>query len=88
MRRALFAMQGVIPKESVNWRRVDEVRYLLPGMLLPSYLVYTCHTTIGYLLLYACPQKYFRHRSDCTHFSSLRNNQDQQTYLSVAAQTR
>ena len=38
MRRALFAMQGAIPKETVKWLHVDENRYLVPGMLLPSKL--------------------------------------------------
>ena len=31
MRRFLFVMQGVIPKESITWKGVSEEKYLKPG---------------------------------------------------------
>ena len=34
LRRAFLAMQGAIPKESVGWLHVAEMRYLEPGMLI------------------------------------------------------
>ena len=32
MRRFLFVLQGIIPEESVTWRRVSEEEFLGPGM--------------------------------------------------------
>ena len=31
MRRFLFVLQGIIPKESINWKHVSEDEYLGPG---------------------------------------------------------
>ncbi len=32
MRRFLFVMQGVIPKETITWRGISEEKYLTPGI--------------------------------------------------------
>ena len=38
MRRFLFVLQGVIPKESIHWNKVSEDEYLLPGIRKTSFL--------------------------------------------------
>ena len=36
MRRLLFVMQGIIPKESITWKGVSEKDYLAPGRELTN----------------------------------------------------
>lgn len=36
MRRFLFVLQGIIPKETVNWRRVSEEEFLGPGIAVAT----------------------------------------------------
>ena len=38
MRRFLFALQGIIPAESIHWDKVDENQYLAPGIQKASFL--------------------------------------------------
>ena len=38
MRRFLFALQGIIPEESIHWGTVDEHKYLAPGIQRASFL--------------------------------------------------
>ena len=38
MRRFLFALQGVIPQETVKWSTVSELKYLEPGIRTASFL--------------------------------------------------
>ena len=38
MRRFLFALQGIIPKESIHWKKVDEHKYLAPAIQRASFL--------------------------------------------------
>ena len=38
MRRFLFALQGIIPQESITWKKVSEDKYLGPGVQKASFL--------------------------------------------------
>ena len=38
MRRFLFALQGIIPRESITWTKVSEDKYLGPGVQQASFL--------------------------------------------------
>ena len=38
MRRFLFALQGIIPQESIRWSNVSERKYLTPGIKTASFL--------------------------------------------------
>ena len=38
LRRLVFAVQGLIPRESVNWEKVSEEQYLVPAMKKATFL--------------------------------------------------
>ena len=38
MRRFLFVLQGVLPKETIHWNTVSEIKYLEPGIMRASFL--------------------------------------------------